>query len=105
MLFTIAQTFFYALWQAFGYSMATLGLHRAGLLRRQRRLRAFLWLLAINLCGTLTFGAAAWQSASQPAAILLICLGIGIFCVCHLWLVWKRLRFKKQRGQKIHSSS
>ena len=32
MIFTIAQTFFYALWQAFGYSMATLGLHRAGLL-------------------------------------------------------------------------
>ena len=63
MLFTIAQTFFYALWQAFGYSMATLGLHRAGLLRRQRRLRAFLWLLAINLCGTLTFGATSWQSA------------------------------------------
>ena len=105
MIFTIAQTFFYALWQAFGYSMATLGLHRAGLLHRQRRLRAFLWLLAINLCGTLTFGAAAWQSASQPAAILLICVGILIFCVCHLWLVWKRLRFKKQRRQKIHSSS
>lgn len=92
MLFTIAQTFFYALWQAFGYSMATLGLHRASLLRRQRRLRAFLWLLAINLCGTLTFGATSWQSASQPAAILLICLGIGIFCICHLWLVWKRIR-------------
>lgn len=92
MLFTIAQTFFYALWQAFGYSMATLGLHRAGLLRRQRRLRAFLWLLAINLCSTLTFGATSWQSASQPAAILLICLGIGIFCICHLWLVWKRIR-------------
>ena len=92
MIFTIAQTVFYALWQAFGYSMATLGLHRAGLLRRQRRLRAFLWLLAINLCGTLTFGATSWQSASQPAAILLICLGIGIFCICHLWLVWKRIR-------------
>lgn len=92
MLFTIAQTFFYALWQAFGYSMSTLGLHRAGLLRRQHRLRAFLWLLAINLCGTLTFGATSWQSASQPAAILLICLGIGIFCICHLWLVWKRIR-------------
>ena len=92
MLFTIAQKFFYALWQAFGYNMATLGLHRAGLLRRQRRLRAFLWLLAINLCGTLTFGATSWQSASQPAAILLICLGIGIFCICHLWLVWKRIR-------------
>ena len=45
MIFTIAQTFFYALWQAFGYSMATLGLHRAGLLHRQRHLRAFLWLL------------------------------------------------------------
>lgn len=92
MIFTIAQTFFYALWQAFGYSMATLGLYRAGLLHRQRRLRAFLWLLAINLCGTLTFGAAAWQSASQPAAILLICVGILIFCVCHLWLLWKHMR-------------
>lgn len=92
MLFTIAQTFFYALWQAFGYSMATLGLHRVGLLQHQRRLHTFLWLLAINLCGTLTFGATSWQSASQPAAILLICLGIGIFCICHLWLVWKRIR-------------
>ena len=92
MLFTIAQTFFYALWRAFGYSMATLGLHRVGLLQHQRRLHTFLWLLAIHLCGTLTFGATSWQSASQPAAILLICLGIGIFCICHLWLVWKRIR-------------
>ena len=96
MIFTIAQTFFYALWQAFGYSMSTLGLHRAGLLRRQRHLRAFLWLLAINLCGTLTFGAAAWQSASQPAAVFLICVGLLLFCTCHLWLLWKHMRQKPQ---------
>ena len=96
MIFTIAQTFFYALWQAFGYRMATLGLHRAGLLRRQRHLRAFLWLLAINLCGTLTFGAAAWQSASQPAAVFLICVGLLLFCTCHLWLLWKHMRQKPQ---------
>lgn len=96
MIFTIAQTFFYALWQAFGYSMATLGLYRAGLLHRQRHLRAFLWLLAINLCGTLTFGAAAWQSASQPAAVFLICVGLLLFCTCHLWLLWKHMRQKPQ---------
>ncbi|MGN0959050.1 MAG: hypothetical protein ACI4OK_09010 [Selenomonas bovis] len=96
MIFTIAQTFFYALWQAFGYRMATLGLYRAGLLHRQRHLRAFLWLLAINLCGTLTFGAAAWQSASQPAAVFLICVGLLLFCTCHLWLLWKHMRQKPQ---------
>jgi len=95
MIFTFAQTFFYALWQAFGYSMATLGLHRLGVLKRQRRLRAFLWLLAINVCGTLTFGDAAWQRASQPAAVLLICVGIAVFLLCHLSLFWKTLHHRQ----------
>ena len=90
MLLTIGHTFFYALWQAFAYSIFTLGLFRAGFIKRQRRLKAFFWLLAINICGTVTFGETAWQHASKPVAAVFILVALVVFVFCHLYLAWRK---------------
>ena len=95
MLLTIVHTFAYALVQTFGFTLFTLALQRLGKLTRLHRRKAFLYLLLVNIAGTLTFGEDAWQRTSTPVAALLFLLGMAFFIVCHVYLVYRHMRKRK----------
>lgn len=89
MLITIGQLMAYTLIQTFGISIFTLSLYRLKKISSVYRLRAFFYLLLVNVAGTLTFGPEAWLKTSQPVAAGLFVLGIPFMLGSHLWLFLK----------------
>lgn len=91
-LLTIAHVFAYAIIQTFGCTLFTLALQRLGRLHRLYRLKAFSFLILVNVAGTMTFGEAAWGRTSTPVAAGLFLLGMVFFLAAHLYLGWKNFR-------------
>lgn len=95
MLISVFHLLFYALIQTFGISIFTISLKRIGILTRVYRIRSFLFLVAVNVSGTLTFGEAQWLSASRPIAGGLFLVGMAVFFICHGLMAWKYWRIGK----------
>ena len=95
MLLSLAHLLAYTLVQTFGISIFTLSLKRIGKLSRSYRVKAFLFLLMVNLSGTLTFGEFNWQNASRPIAAGLFLIGMAFFFLCHAFLAWRYLKKRK----------
>ncbi len=92
MLLTIAHVFAYAIIQTFGFSIFTIALQRLGRLRRLYRLKAFFFLLLMNVAGTMTYGEAAWQRVTTPVAAGIFLIGMVFFFGSHLYLGWRHIR-------------
>lgn len=92
MLFNFAQLLAYTLMQAFGISIFTLSLQRLGKISSVYRVRAFIYLLMVNVAGALTFGIASWLSTSRPVAAGLFLLGIPFGLATHLYLAYRQIK-------------
>lgn len=92
MLFNIAQLLAYTLAQAFGISIFTLSLERLGKIAAVYRLRAFFYLLLVNVAGSLTFGIDSWLRTSLPMAAGIFLLGIPFGLATHLYLAYRKIK-------------
>lgn len=91
-LLTIVHILVYTLIQTFGVTLFTLALQRLGKVKELYRGKAFLYLLLVNIAGTMTFGGISWQKTSTPVAALLFLLGMAFFIGSHLYLAYRQFR-------------
>ena len=85
----------YTLIQTFGISIFSLSLKRIGVLQNVYRIKIFIFLLMVNLAGTMTFGEETWQNTSRPVAAGIFLIGMLFFSFCHvaLWLKWAKRKW------------
>lgn len=89
-IYEIVQLAAYAVVQTFGISIFTLSLQRLGKLKRVYRLKAFWYLLLINLAGGLTFHAESWFHTTIPVVGALFIIGVPFMILTHLYLLFKK---------------